>query len=102
MMQRKKKAFDALFDCYVQEGKELGIMEAKRMYPRVLTEIRKATPGTDLRVVFSRMRKIYADRWHEIYDKKVNVVHEEPKKVSEPVRDPLEKLRTVSRKKVNE
>lgn len=105
-MSRKKQAMDILFDCFVKEGRELGIMEAKRLYPRELSNVRKVAAGSNMRVLFSRMRRVYADRWHEIYDK--NIVHEEPKKVepkkvepkkvSEPVLSPLEELRTVTRK----
>lgn len=95
-MSKKQKAMDNIFECFKKEGRELGIMETKRLYPRELSDLRKASFGSNVRVLFSRMRKIYADRWHEIYDKEV--VHE---KVSKPAQDPLEKLRVATRK-VNE
>jgi len=96
-MSRKKQAMDLLFDCFVREGRELGYLQAQRLYPREMANIRKVAAGSNVRILFSRMRKIYADRWHEIYDKKVNIVREKPvEEVSEPT--PLERLRVASRK----
>lgn len=95
-MSRKQDAMNLLFDCFVKEGKEMGIMELKRKYPRELANVRRAAAGSNVRVLFTRMRRIYADRWHEIYDK--NIVHEEPAVEEVPEPSPLERLRMASRK----
>lgn len=98
-MSRRLNAFNALFDCYKREGKELGLMELKRKYPREVANLRKVSAGSDINKLLSRMKNIYADRWHEIFENKINIVHEKPvKQVSEPNLSPLERLKKVSRK----
>lgn len=97
-MSRRKDAFDAIFEAFVKEGRELGVQEAKRLYPLEMAALRRASGG-NVRVKFERIRRIYADRWHEIYDQHLNIVHEEPvEEAPEPVLSPLEKLRKATRK----
>lgn len=95
---RRKQAFDALFDCYKKEGRELGIMELNKLYPREVAYLKKVSYGSDVRVLLSRMRKIYASRWHEIYDGSLNIVHEKSEMTSKPTLNPLERLRVATRK----
>jgi len=98
-MSRRKEALDRLFDCFVKEGRPLGVMETKRLYPTILGNLKKVSIDTDVRRIFNRMRKIYAHRWHEIYDK--GVVHVKPEEASKPAKSPLEALKAATRK-VNE
>ena len=96
MIKRRQQAFDNIFNCFVREGRELGYLEANKLYPAEMAALKKIAPGSDIRVLFSRIRKIYANRWHEIYDK--NLVHEKPEKVSKPTLSPLEALKVATGK----
>jgi saccharopine dehydrogenase-like NADP-dependent oxidoreductase len=95
-INRRQKAFDNMFNCFVKEGRELGYMEATRLYPTEMAALKRVAPGSDLRVLFSRIRKIYANRWHEIYNK--GVVQEKPEKVSRSTLSPLEALKVATGK----
>ena len=94
---RRKSSFDAMFDAFVKEGRELTLGEMKALYPKETDNLRKNFQGS-LGGAVRRMRKIYASRWHEIYDLKLGVVHEAPKpapkpvEVEEKVEEPSKKL----------
>jgi len=94
---RRREAFDAMFEIFVKEGRELTLLEMRTMYPYETADLRKQFQS-NLGSAVRRMRRIYADRWHEIYDTKLGVVHEAPKpapkpvEVEEKVEEPSKKL----------
>lgn len=93
----RTEAFDAIFEAFVKEGRELNIVELKTLYPKEAAELRKQFQG-NLGAAIRRVRIVYKDRWHEIYDTKLGIVHEAPKpapkpaKVEEKVEEPSKKL----------
>lgn len=101
----RKEAFDAMFNIFVKEGRELNLIEMRTKYPKESAALRKQFQS-NLGTAVRRMRKIYKNRWHEIYDPKLGIVHEAPKpkpvkaKVEESSEKltPLEKLRLASKK----
>jgi hypothetical protein len=95
-MSRRQDAFEALFNAFKIEGKELGYMEAVKKYPKEMTLLRRVSGGGNSRVLFSRMRTLYRDRWHEIYNK--NLVQEKPAEAPKPNLSPLAKLKEATRK----
>lgn len=94
--------YSTVFRWYVEAGKELTISELvlrskKDKGVRTLTR-------ANARLIAKKTKKVYANRWHEIYDTRLGIVHEpapapvqapapEPAPELEPEVDPLEALR---------
>jgi len=75
-MQTKSKRHEAylgMFEAFKKEGRELNIGEAKKLYPEAAAALRKhsVSMGAGMR----RLKKIFKNEWHEIYETKLNIVH---------------------------
>jgi len=97
-MSRRQDAFEALFNAFKREGKELGYLEAVKKYPQEMVALRRVSGGGNPRVLFSRMRILFRDRWSEIYETKLNLVREKPAEAPKPELSPIEKLKEATRK----
>lgn len=92
-MSKRRDAFEAVFEIFVQEGRELNIGDLRESYPAEAAALRRAYKGS-LNKALQRMRRIYRNRWNEIYDTELGVVHE---KVNIPEDlSPLDALRNAS------
>ena len=104
-MRRRQKAFESAFQCFVTEGKVMGVTEFRTKYPHEAAELRNVLPEGDLRDAMRRFPRIFASRWAEIgapkHQPKVKVketiVVPEPAP-KEDVSDALAKLRKSKRK----
>ena len=106
-----RSLYETIFQWHVEAGRELSISElvAKSRNER---GVRKLTREL-ARLATKKTRKIYFDRWHEIYDTKLGIVHEPapapvqapppaPAPEPEPKVDPLAALRKARAKKEEE
>lgn len=94
----KKDIHEEIFNVYKQFGEVVEMGELQKLIPSRLSR-------QNWRKAIKRTQVIYKSRWHEIYDIKTGVVHEEPPKsqpVEESALDPLLALRRVKRKKEEE
>jgi len=95
---------ELVFSWFVEAGEELGMKEIRVRAKR--ERMRLSSQG--LRLMVRRLKKTHSDRWHEIYDKKLGVVHTpatpEPSPAPElkPEVDPLAALRTARADKEEE
>lgn len=102
---------ELIFSWFVEAGEELGMREIRVRARK--ERLRLSSQG--LRLMVRRLKKTHADRWHEIYDKKLGVVHTpapKPKKAKTPEPapapepapeiDPLEALSKARAKKEEE
>lgn len=102
---------ELLFSWFVEAGEELGMREIRVLARK--ERLRLSSQG--LRLMVRKLKKTHADRWHEIYDKKLGVVHTpapkpakaitpEPSPAPEPKpeADPLAELRKARAKKEEE
>ena len=96
--------YESIFNMYVEEGREISMKELK-----VLTR-GMPFPKSSLRIIVRRIRKLYSDRWHEIYATKTGVVHtkapvaakEDLPDTTHTKVDPLEALKKARAKKEEE
>lgn len=107
----KANIHDVVFNWYLQAQRELTINEIV-LRSKTSREIRKLTRES-ARLVAKKVKRIYRNRWNEIYDTKLGIVHEPapaPVQVSkpapapepEPKVDPLAALRKARAKKEEE
>jgi len=103
--------YSTVFRWHVEAGRELTISELvvrskKDKSVRTLTR-------ENARLIAKKTRKVYTNRWHEIYDIKLGIVHEPapapvqaptpaPAPEPEPEVDPLAALRKARAKKEEE
>jgi hypothetical protein len=80
-MSRRARAFEAVFEIYKKEGRELRVRELREKYPAEAAELRRAYNG-QLNKAIKKLRKVYLKRWNEITGV---IVHPEPiVKIEEP------------------
>lgn len=96
-MSRRRDAFEAVFETFKTEGRELTLGELRNKYPKQAAELRKVYNGSLNRAV-QRLRKIYADRWNEIYDVKLGIQYSQ----QDSDLSPLDKLRRATEEETNE
>lgn len=107
----KTNLYAVVFSWHVQAQKELTINEIV-MKSKTSRETRKLTRES-ARLVAKKVKRVYRDRWNEIYDTKLGIVHEPapapvqapkpaPAPEPEPKVDPLVALRKARAKKEEE
>ena len=57
-MSRRQKAFESAFQCFVTEGKVMGVTEFRTKYPHEAAELRNVLPEGDLRDAMRRFPRI--------------------------------------------
>lgn len=82
-----KAIFEPIFNAYVAEGREIPFRELTVKYPKELKAIRNKYKLITTKRIVRLIRKVYADRWHEIQPK--------PKVASSSI---LDKMRIASGK----
>lgn len=82
-----KAIFEPIFNAYVSEGREIPFRELVQKYPKELKAIRNKYKLITTKRIVRLVRKVYADRWHEIQPK--------PSVASATI---LDKMRIASRK----
>ena len=87
-MSRRKRAFDNVFDIFVEEGRELSIRELKEQYPEEAAALRREFKGS-FNKAYRKLRKVNRAKWAEVSD---SIVHEEPLDIPEDL-SPLDALR---------
>jgi hypothetical protein len=98
----KPQLYEIVFGWYLEAERELTINEIV-LRSKTSREIRKLT-RENARLVAKKVKKVYRNRWNEIYDTKLGIVHEPapapvqapapaPAPELEPEVDPLEALR---------
>lgn len=105
----KASIHEVVFNWYVQAQRELTINEIV-LKSKTSKEIRKLTRES-ARLVAKKVKRVYRNRWNEIYDTKLGIVHEPapapvqnsvPAPEPEPKVDPLAALRKARAKKEEE
>lgn len=66
-----KTLFEAIFNAYVSEGREIPYRELVTKYNHAFKMIKARKPNLTNKKIVRAVRKIYADRWHEIQPKPV-------------------------------
>ena len=101
--------YETIFNWHVKAGRELSISDLV-VKSRNERGVRSLT-REKARLASKKTRKIYFNRWHEIYDTKLGIVHEPapapvqksvPAPEPEPKVDPLAALRKARAKKEEE
>lgn len=64
-----KAIFEPIFNAYVEEGREIPFRELVEKYPKELKDIKRKYKLITTKRIVRLVRKVYADRWHEIQPK---------------------------------
>lgn len=64
-----KAIFEPIFNAYVSEGREIPFRELVEKYPKELKDIKRKYKLITTKRIVRLVRKVYADRWHEIQPK---------------------------------
>lgn len=103
----KSKMYDVVFEWHVTAGRELNISELV-VKSKTDKRVRPITRES-ARLISKKVKRIFRNRWHEIYDAQLGIVHEPapepapaPAPEPQPEVDPLEALREARAKKKEE
>lgn len=64
-----KAIFEPIFNAYVEEGREIPYRELVAKLPKELKDIKRKYKLITTKRIIRLVRKVYADRWHEIQPK---------------------------------
>lgn len=65
------RILESIFNIYLEQGREVSFRELLKTHPRELKEVKRRYPLLTVRKIVRMVRKVYADRWHEIQPKPV-------------------------------
>ena len=77
------KSTEPLFNVYLKEGRELGVRELSKRYPSELRSAGRALRTRDVRLICRKVKKLYRDRWNEIYGYSLGIVTEPAEQMDE-------------------
>lgn len=106
-LNKKNTSLELLFNIFKKEGRELGAIEIKQLYPDETRLITKSWDNTNIKRVIRKARQVLAYKWDEIEAAAVKIAPPPPpppvvEEEIEEVADPLEALRSASQEEEDE